>query len=77
MHFMSQTVSFILNIPSHPIIRLPRSLHRRLLSMHVTSTLSQSAGVAKYLLPVSDTSCVVTHRILVALLLLYDVSKLD
>lgn len=55
-------------------LRVARALHVRLLSMHVTSALSQSAGAAKYLLPASDTSCIVTHRMFVAMLLLFDVS---
>lgn len=42
--------------------------------MHVVSTLSQSAAAAKYILPVSNTSCTVTHRLFVAMLLLFDVS---
>ena len=52
-----------------------RSLHIRLLSMHVTAALSQSGNVAKYLLPVSDTSCAVTYRFMLALRILFDVSR--
>ena len=51
-----------------------RSLHIRLLSMHVTAALSQSGNVAKYLLPVSDFSCAVTYRFMLALRILFDVS---
>lgn len=42
--------------------------------MHVTAVLALGAGAFKYVLPTSDTSCVVTHRILLVQLLLYDVS---
>ena len=42
--------------------------------MHVTAGVAQAAGAAKYLLPVSDTSCLVTHRIMVMQLVLNDVS---
>lgn len=41
--------------------------------MHVTAALALSAGAIKYILPASDTSCVVTHRIMLVHLLLYDV----
>lgn len=51
-----------------------RVLHFRLLRMHVVSALGQSAAAAKYLLPASNTSCTVTHRIFVAMVLLFDVS---
>ncbi|CAN0033711.1 unnamed protein product [Ectocarpus sp. 6 AP-2014] len=49
-----------------------RSLHRWLLSMHVTATLSLAAGVAMYTLPVSDSLCGVTHRIVGIMALLSD-----
>lgn len=42
--------------------------------MHVTAALSQGANLAKYLLPVSDTTCVATHRLMLVLRLLFDVS---
>lgn len=58
------------------ILQIVRSLHLRLLSMHVASTLSQTAGVAKYLLPVSDASCTVTHRMMLGMLSIFDVSEL-
>ena len=57
------------------LLCVARSLHRRLLSMHVTATLSQAAGVAMYTLPVSKSLCGVTHRILGIMAFLFDVSK--
>jgi len=42
--------------------------------MHVTAVLAQGAGAIKYILPATDTSCVVTHRIMLAQLLFNDVS---
>eukprot|EP00903_Cladosiphon_okamuranus_P019198 g17656.t1 len=45
-----------------------------LVSMHVAAALAQAAGVAKYLVPVSDTSCRITGRAMVAFVLLYDAS---
>lgn len=53
---------------------LDRSLHLRLVSMHTMTIVSQIAGSAKYILPVSDTSCLVTHRIMVSGAVLCDVS---
>lgn len=47
-----------------------------LVSMHVSAALAQAAGVAKYIAPVSDTSCRITARAMVALVLLYDVRTL-
>lgn len=41
--------------------------------MHVMALLAQGAGVLKYMLPVSHLSCVVAYRVMVALLLCYDV----
>ena len=43
------------------------------MGMHVTASLAQAASVAKYVTPVSDTSCRITARAAVALVLLYDV----
>ncbi|CAM9799589.1 unnamed protein product [Hapterophycus canaliculatus] len=42
--------------------------------MHFVAMLSMSAGVAKYILPVTDTSCLVTHRAMISTILLYDAS---
>lgn len=39
--------------------------------------LGQGAAVAKYFLPVSDTSCLVTHRIMVSFFVLYDVRVVE
>lgn len=65
-----------LNDPSSfPIVWLARSHHLGLVGMHVISTLNQIANTAKYLLPVSDVSCVATHRTMLAMLLLFDVSE--
>eukprot|EP00752_Nemacystus_decipiens_P004813 g4380.t1 len=52
--------------------RPKKSLHLRLLSMHLACTIGQSGGVLKYLIPVSVTSCIVTHRIIIALVVLND-----
>ncbi|CAM9661797.1 unnamed protein product [Ectocarpus fasciculatus] len=49
-----------------------RALHRWLLAMHVTASVNMSAGTLKYMLPLSDTMCMVSHRAWVASLLLYD-----
>ncbi|CAB1106999.1 unnamed protein product [Ectocarpus sp. CCAP 1310/34] len=51
-----------------------RTLHRRLLAMHVVASVNMSAGAAKYMFPLSDASCRVSHRAWIASLLLYDVS---
>ncbi|CAB1102618.1 unnamed protein product [Ectocarpus sp. CCAP 1310/34] len=51
-----------------------RTLHRRLLAMHVVASVNMGAGAAKYMLPPSDTSCRVSHRAWIASLLFYDVS---
>lgn len=51
-----------------------RSLHIKLVLMHAAAALSQGAGVLKYALPVSDTSCLITHRIFLCMDLLFDVS---
>lgn len=45
--------------------------------MHVSAALAQAAGVAKYVAPVSDTSCRITTRTMVALVLLFDVRRLS
>ena len=58
------------------LLCVTRSLHRWLLSMHATAILFQAAGVAMYMLPVSDSLCFVAHRILGVTALLFDVSKL-
>ncbi|CAM9198552.1 unnamed protein product [Pylaiella littoralis] len=42
--------------------------------MHAAAALSHAGGVLKYALPVSDTSCLVTHRIFVCFTLLFDAS---
>lgn len=42
--------------------------------MHVTTAINQGAFVAKYFVPVSDTSCVVTQRTMVVFSVLFDVS---
>lgn len=42
--------------------------------MHVAASLAQGAYVLEYTLPVSHTSCLVTFRAAVALLLCYEVS---
>lgn len=52
-----------------------RFLHGRLLTMHVFASLAQIAALAKYAIPATDVSCLVTHRLMMALLLFYDVSK--
>lgn len=44
--------------------------------MHLWAAIAQAAGVAKYLAPVSDTSCRVTARFMVPMVLLYDVRRL-
>ncbi|CAM9711777.1 unnamed protein product, partial [Ectocarpus fasciculatus] len=49
-----------------------RALHRWLLAMHVTASVNMSAGTLKYMLPLSDTSCMVSHRAWIFSLLLYD-----
>ncbi|CAM9247012.1 unnamed protein product, partial [Ectocarpus sp. 6 AP-2014] len=49
-----------------------RTLHRRLLAMHVIASVNTSAGAAKYMLPPSDISCRVSHRAWIASLLFYD-----
>lgn len=41
--------------------------------MYVLAVICQGAAVAKYILPVSDTSCLVTHRMMASFALLYDV----
>lgn len=46
----------------------------KLLISHALAALSQGAVVLKYALPVSDTSCRVTHRLFLSLVLLFDVS---
>ncbi|CAM9446528.1 unnamed protein product [Ectocarpus sp. 12 AP-2014] len=51
--------------------RACRSLHLRLVSMHVLAVICQSAAVAKNILPVSDTSCLVTHGMMGSFVLLY------
>lgn len=55
--------------------RRDRFLHGRLLIMHVLASLAQTAALAKYTIPATDASCLVTHRLMMALLLFYDVSK--
>lgn len=52
-----------------------RTLHLRLLAMHLTAALTTSSGLAKYVLPVSDNTCRGTHRAMIASILLYDVSE--
>lgn len=65
-------------LTAHVLPRDPLVLARYwLVGMHVTASLAQAAGVAKYVTPVSDISCRVTARAAVALVLLYDVSKLS
>lgn len=46
-----------------------------LVSMHIMAALAQAASIAKFVVPVSDTSCWITSRATVALVLLYDVRK--
>ncbi|CAM9368130.1 unnamed protein product, partial [Ectocarpus sp. 12 AP-2014] len=49
-----------------------RTLHRRLMAMHIAASVNMCTGVAKYMLPISDTSCRVTQAAWAASLLLYD-----
>lgn len=42
--------------------------------MHFVACINGIAGCAKYLLPVSEVSCGVAHRAVIASLLVYDVS---
>ncbi|CAM9806533.1 unnamed protein product, partial [Pylaiella littoralis] len=51
-----------------------RTLHKRLLAMHLTAVVCMMAGVAKYCLPVSTMSCRVTGAVLMGTVLLYDAS---
>lgn len=44
-----------------------------LMAMHMFAVLAQTAGVFKYSLPVSDTSCKVTNRLFIVFNVLYDV----
>ncbi|CAM9246809.1 unnamed protein product [Ectocarpus sp. 12 AP-2014] len=51
-----------------------RTLHKRLLAMHFIAIANMSAGCAKYMLDVSELSCLATRRAMVATILLYDAS---
>lgn len=51
-----------------------RMLHKRLVAMHFIAIANMSAGCAKYMLDVSERSCLDTRRVMVATILLYDVS---
>ncbi|CAN0038247.1 unnamed protein product [Scytosiphon promiscuus] len=42
--------------------------------MHFAAMLAMGAGMAKYMLPTSDTSCLITHRVMISTILLYDAS---
>lgn len=52
-----------------------RNLHLKLLGMHAMAIFSQVAGLLKYTLPVSVSTCTVTHQIMVAFGILFDVSE--
>lgn len=41
--------------------------------MHVTAALAIGVGITKYSIPVSELGCLLTHRLMVALLVLFDV----
>lgn len=63
--------------PDHYVLTLPsHSVRYWLVSMHVSAALAQAAGIAKYAMPASNTSCRITARAMVALVLLHDVRKL-
>ena len=55
--------------------RRDRCLHNRLTAMHVLASLAQISALAKYVIPPSDISCLLTHRFMMAFALLYDVSR--
>ena len=55
--------------------RRARCLHNRLIAMHVLASFAQVLALAKYVIPPSDVSCLLTHRFMVAFLLFYDVSN--
>ncbi|CAM9694382.1 unnamed protein product [Scytosiphon promiscuus] len=56
----------------HPLPSKFRSIHRRLLLMHFLATLAVVASVAQYVIPVSDSTCVVAHRVMTAVMVLFD-----
>lgn len=62
-----------LSLPPYSL-RFARGLHVRLLVMHALAVIGQCASTAKYLLPVSNTSCTVTYEMMVAMALLFNVS---
>ena len=50
-----------------------RSVHRRLLLMHLLAMLAQLAGIWQYVVSVTDAGCVAAHRVMMASLVLFDV----
>lgn len=50
-----------------------RSVHKRLLLMHILATLAQIAGISEYVIPVTDETCVGVRRSMLASLVLFDV----
>ncbi|CAN0076918.1 unnamed protein product [Pylaiella littoralis] len=60
--------------PSAPGSSKVRNLHLKLLGMHAMAIFSQVAGLLKYTLPVSVSTCTVTHQIMVAFGILFDAS---
>lgn len=51
-----------------------RFLHITLLVTHFVSVIAVVAAVFKYTLPVTEANCTATHKVLVSMVLLYDVS---